>query len=70
MQNESARAVQKLEVLKFASDNNLIYIGESSALADINIKEVVETLMESICKLDSYRGSRSSSAVLSTVGLE
>lgn len=35
-------------MIKFASDNNLLYIGESSALADINIKEVVETLMESI----------------------
>lgn len=33
--------------MKFASENNLLYIGESSALADVNIKEVVETLMES-----------------------
>ena len=33
--------------MKFASDNNLLYIGETSALADMNIKEVVETLMES-----------------------
>ena len=33
--------------MKFVEDNNLLYIGESSALADINIKEVVETLMES-----------------------
>ncbi len=33
--------------MKFVQDNNLLYIGESSALADINIKEVVETLMES-----------------------
>jgi hypothetical protein len=33
--------------MKFVQDNELLYIGESSALADINIKEVVETLMES-----------------------
>jgi hypothetical protein len=33
--------------MKFARDNNLLYIGETSALADLNIKEVVETLMES-----------------------
>jgi hypothetical protein len=39
--------VTKLETMKFASDNNLLYIGETSALADMNIKEVVETLMES-----------------------
>jgi hypothetical protein len=36
-----------MEVLRFASDNDLLYVGESSALADINIKEAVETLMES-----------------------
>ena len=33
--------------MKFASSNDLVYIGESSALADINIKETVENLMES-----------------------
>lgn len=33
--------------MKFAEDNDLLYIGESSALSDCNIKEVVETLMES-----------------------
>lgn len=33
--------------MKFVQENELLYIGESSALADINIKEVVETLMES-----------------------
>ena len=33
--------------MKFANDNDLIYVGESSALADINIKEAVENLMES-----------------------
>ena len=34
-------------MLRFVEENQLLYIGESSALADINIKEVVETLMES-----------------------
>jgi hypothetical protein len=33
--------------MKFVQEHDLLYIGESSALADINIKEVVETLMES-----------------------
>ena len=47
MEDDSQRVVQKMEIMKFASENNLLYIGESSALADINIKEVVETLMES-----------------------
>lgn len=47
MEDENLRAVSKLDAMKFASDNNLLYIGESSALADVNIKEVVETLMES-----------------------
>ena len=37
----------KLEIMKFATDNDLLYVGESSALADINIKEAVEMLMES-----------------------
>jgi len=40
-----------MEIMKFVSDNDLLYIGESSALADINIKEVVEALMESKIKL-------------------
>lgn len=39
--------MNKNEAMNFAKDNNLLYIGESSALADVNIKEVVETLMES-----------------------
>ena len=40
-----------MEIMKFVSDNDLLYIGESSALADINIKEVVEALMESKKKI-------------------
>jgi len=51
-----------MEIMKFVSDNDLLYIGESSALADINIKEVVEALMESKIKLIAlifHRNSRS-----------
>ena len=36
-----------MEIMRFVETNDLLYIGESSALADVNIKEVVETLMES-----------------------
>lgn len=51
--------VEKLEIMKFVSENDLLYIGESSALADINIKEVVETLMESknLNRYNKYRYS-------------
>lgn len=47
MEDETQRKVTKVEIMKFANDNDLIYVGESSALADINIKEAVENLMES-----------------------
>lgn len=47
MEDESQRQVSKLEIMKFANSNDLVYIGESSALSDINIKETVENLMES-----------------------
>jgi len=46
--DEKARQVQESETKKFAADNNLLYIGESSALEDINIKEVVNGLLEKI----------------------
>ena len=48
----SQRAVSKQEIEQFASENNLLFIGESSALSDVNIKEAVEALMES--KLDIF----------------
>ena len=41
------RAVSAEEVKIFADENSLLYCGESSALSDTNIKEVVEALMES-----------------------
>ena len=43
----SHRAVTTEETKVFAQDNDLLYIGESSALSDTNIREVVESLMES-----------------------
>ncbi len=46
-ENASQRAVQESETQQFAQENNLMYIGESSALSDTNIKEVVEALLES-----------------------
>ncbi len=39
------RKVYPEEISKFAEENNLMFIGESSALSDTNIKEVVEALM-------------------------
>jgi hypothetical protein len=39
--------VTRAEVQKFAEENELLFIGESSALSDINIKEAVEALMDS-----------------------
>ena len=41
------RKVELEEIQQFAEENNLIFIGESSALSDMNIKEVVENLMQS-----------------------
>ena len=46
-ENASQRAVQESETQQFAQENNLMYIGESSALSDTNIKEVEEALLES-----------------------
>ena len=42
------RKVSLSEIQNFAEENELLFIGESSALTDTNIKEVVETLMHSI----------------------
>jgi hypothetical protein len=43
----SHRAVSPEETRAFAEENDLLYIGESSALSDTNIREVVEALMDS-----------------------
>jgi hypothetical protein len=42
----SLRTVSEAEIQTFAKENSLLYFGESSALSDMNIKEVVEALME------------------------
>jgi hypothetical protein len=42
------REVQKEQAAKFAKDNDLIFTEESSALADVNIKENINLLVQSI----------------------
>ena len=41
------REVQKEQATQFARANHLLFKEESSALADVNIKEVIEDLIES-----------------------
>lgn len=43
----AARKVATSEAKKFARENDLIFIGESSAANDYNIKEVFEDLLQS-----------------------
>ncbi len=45
--NANKREVPKETVEKFARENNLIFVGESSALSNQNIKEVMDALLES-----------------------
>jgi GTPase SAR1 family protein len=45
--NSNKREVPKETVEKFARENNLIFVGESSALSNQNIKEVMDALLES-----------------------
>lgn len=42
------REVSKEQTIKFAKDNDLIFLEECSARLDINIKETIEALLESI----------------------
>ena len=42
------REVQKEQAAQFAKLNDLIFLEESSALADVNIKEVIESVAQSI----------------------
>ena len=46
-EDPSQRQVSSEEIAQFAKCHNLVYNGESSALSDTNIKEVVEALLES-----------------------
>ena len=41
------REVQREQAVKFAEQNGLIFTEESSALADINIKELIELIAQS-----------------------
>ena len=45
--NQSKREVPKELAERFARENNIIFIGESSALSNQNVKEVMEALLES-----------------------
>jgi hypothetical protein len=54
-EDEKLRAVSTEEMRQFAQDNDLMFHGESSALSDTNIKEVVEALMESKVIFDNFR---------------
>ena len=42
------REVSKKMADKFASDNGLLFMGESSALADINVHEIIDRLLNSM----------------------
>lgn len=41
------RQVRTEDALKFATENNLLFIGESSAQNNVNIKDVMDNLFES-----------------------
>ncbi len=40
------REVQKEQAVQFAKQNGLLFTEESSALADVNVKEVIETVAQ------------------------
>ena len=42
------RQVQKAEIENFAKHNNLMFVGETSAKEDINIKETFEELLTKV----------------------
>ena len=42
------REVQKEQAVKFAEQNGLVFTEESSALADINIREIIESVAQTI----------------------
>jgi predicted dinucleotide-utilizing enzyme len=47
-EDPSKREVKESEAKEFAEENKLLYMGETSALSDINVKEVAEGLIQ--CK--------------------
>lgn len=46
--NPRKREVKKEDAEKFARDNNLIFVGESSALLNQNVQEVMDVLLEKV----------------------
>ena len=46
--NKNKREVATDVAERFARDNNLIFVGESSALSNHNVREVMEALLERI----------------------
>ena len=47
-EDPSAREVSVEEIEKFAEYNNLMFVGETSAKEDINIKETFESLLQAV----------------------
>ena len=47
-EDPGCREVSIEEIQKFAEYNNLMFVGETSAKEDINIKETFETLLQSV----------------------
>ena len=47
-EDPGCREVSVEEIQKFAEYNNLMFIGETSAKEDINIKETFESLLQSV----------------------
>ena len=47
-EDPSCREVSVEEIEKFAEYNNLMFVGETSAKEDINIKETFETLLQAV----------------------
>ena len=44
----SVRQVSHQEIMDFSNQNNLLFVGETSAKEDINIKETFEALLEKV----------------------
>jgi len=47
------RKVTKEQAEKFALENNLVWVGESSAQKNTNVKELFDILLEEIYKVQS-----------------
>ena len=56
LHNQNKRAVPAEEIAEFAQREGLVFLGESSALADINVKASVDSLLEHIYGVQSSIG--------------